>query len=94
MHWASGSFGYFPTYALGSGYAAQFVKAMSKDIDIDQALANNQFYKLKDWLRQHIHQYGGLYSPLEQIKIATNEDFNPRYYVNYLVDKYTKLYNL
>ena len=94
MHWGSGSFGYFPTYALGSGYAAQFVHAMSKDIDIDEALANDQFSKLKDWLREHIHQYGGLYSPLEQIKIATGEDFDPQYYVDYLVNKYTKLYNL
>ncbi len=94
MHWGSGSFGYFPTYALGSGYAAQIVHAMSKDIDIDEALANDQFSKLKDWLREHIHQYGGLYSPLEQIKIATGEDFDPQYYVDYLVNKYTKLYNL
>ncbi len=94
MHWGSGSFGYFPTYALGSGYAAQFVHAMSKDIDIDATLANNEFYKLKDWLREHIHQYGGLYSPLEQIKIATDEDFDPQYYVDYLVNKYTKLYEL
>ena len=94
MHWGSGSFGYFPTYALGSGYAAQFVHAMSKDINIDEALANDQFSKLKDWLREHIHQYGGLYSPLEQIKIATGEDFDPQYYVDYLVNKYTKLYNL
>ena len=35
-----------------------------------------------------------LYSPSEQIRIATGEDFNPQYYIDYLKDKYTKLYDL
>lgn len=28
VHWSCGEFGYFPTYALGSAFAAQFVKKM------------------------------------------------------------------
>ena len=94
VHWSGGSFGYFPTYALGSGYAAQFIKAMSRDLEIDECLSNDEFIKIKEWLREHIHKYGGLYSPSEQIRIATGEDFNPRYYIDYLKDKYTKLYDL
>ncbi len=94
VHWSDGSFGYFPTYALGSGYAAQFIKAMKKDLDIDECLANNQFSKIKDWLREHIHQYGGLYLPSEQIVIATGREFDPHEYTDYLIEKYSKLYNL
>ncbi|MBO4538191.1 MAG: carboxypeptidase M32 [Erysipelotrichaceae bacterium] len=94
VHWSDGSFGYFPTYALGSGYAAQFMKAMKKDLDIDACLANNEFKKIKDWLREKIHQYGGLYLPSEQIVIATGEEFDPHNYTDYLVEKYSRLYGL
>ncbi|MBR0473540.1 MAG: carboxypeptidase M32 [Erysipelotrichaceae bacterium] len=94
VHWSGGSFGYFPTYALGSGYAAQFVRAMSRDINIDECMRNNEFIKIKEWLKEHIHKYGGLNTPLEQIKIATGEDFNPRYYIGYLKNKYSRLYGI
>ena len=32
IHWSHGSFGYFPTYTLGSFYAAQFFDIASKEI--------------------------------------------------------------
>ncbi len=94
VHWSDGSFGYFPTYALGSSYAAQFMQAMSNALDIDKCLAENEFSLLKKWLREHIHQYGGLYSPQQQIEIACGEEYNPQYYIDYLVNKYSALYNL
>ncbi|MBQ4252507.1 MAG: carboxypeptidase M32, partial [Erysipelotrichaceae bacterium] len=53
-----------------------------------------KFTVIKDWLREKIHQYGGLYLPAEQIEMATGEPFDPQYYVDYLVDKYTKLYGI
>ena len=94
VHWSNGSFGYFPTYALGSGYGAQFLAAMKKDIDVDKCLAEGKFTVIKDWLREKIHQYGGLYLPSEQIEMATGEPFNPDYYIDYLVNKYSELYGL
>lgn len=94
VHWSGGSFGYFPTYALGSGYAAQFIKAMRKDLDIEQCMRDNQFTKIKDWLKEHIHQYGGMYLPKKQIEMATGEPFNPEYYVEYLEEKYSRLYGV
>jgi len=94
MHWSGGGFGYFPTYALGSAYGAQFMHAMRKDIDVEKCLANNEFVKIKEWLAEHIHKYGGTYTPAKQIEIATGESFNPNYYIEYLCDKYSKLYNI
>ncbi len=39
VHWSGGSFGYFPSYALGYMYAAQLKNAMLKDIpNYDQLL--------------------------------------------------------
>ena len=34
VHWSCGEFGYFPTYALGSAFAAQFVKKMQEEIAV------------------------------------------------------------
>ena len=94
VHWASGSFGYFPTYALGSAFAAQFVQAMRKDIDVDEALRTNHYEVCMNWLKEHIHKYGCRYDADEVLKMATGESFDVNYYLDYLEEKYTKLYNL
>ena len=94
IHWAGGSFGYFPTYALGSAYSAQFYNAMKKHIDVDVAFGENNLKKVNEWLKENVHQYGDFKKPEDILKDATNEEFNPKYYVDYLVNKYRKLYNL
>lgn len=94
IHWAGGSFGYFPTYALGSAYAAQLYYTMQKDFDVEDSLKDGNLQKINAWLKEHVHQYGGTLTPEEILLKATGEKFNPKYYVKYLKDKYTKLYNL
>ena len=32
-HWANGNIGYFPSYAIGSAYGAQYLRQMQKDFD-------------------------------------------------------------
>lgn len=92
IHWTSGEFGYFPTYALGSAYAAQFYHQMRRDLDVDHLLESNQFPVIKQWLKDHIHQYGGFKTADEILMLVTNEKFNPKYYVEYLINKFTKIY--
>lgn len=94
IHWSDGSFGYFPTYALGSAYSAQIINAMKQSLDVDSLLARGDFHPINKWLKENIHQYGARYTPNQWIKKITGEDFNPDYYINYLKDKYTKLYDL
>ena len=94
VHWADGEFGYFPTYALGSAYAAQFMDTMRKDIDVDDLLRNNHYDQIEAWLREHIHHYGFRYEAPEIILRATGKQFDVNYYLDYLEDKYTRLYNL
>ncbi len=43
--------GYFPTYALGSAYAAQLYATMEKQFDVEEALLTNHFEKITDWLK-------------------------------------------
>lgn len=93
-HWSCGLFGYFPTYALGNAYAAQVLQAMNKDLDVEGALKKGDFNSLKGWLGERIHKYGSVKTPDELMVIATGETLNPDYYVKYLQDKFTALYDL
>lgn len=94
IHWAGGSFGYFPTYALGSAYASQIYYAMSKEIDIEKVLESGTTKTINNWLKEKVHRFGNSKYPKEIIKYATMEEFNPNYYIKYLKDKYSKLYNI
>ena len=94
VHWSGGSFGYFPTYALGSAFSAQFVKKMREEIDVDEALRSGNFAACVSWLKEHIHQYGCRYNADEIMRMATGREFDVNCYIDYLEEKYTKLYNL
>ncbi|WP_286228966.1 carboxypeptidase M32 [Neobacillus mesonae] len=95
VHWAGGSFGYFPSYALGYMYAAQFKQAMLNDLpNFDQLLETGDLRPIKEWLTNHIHQYGKLKKPLEILRDVTGEGLNAQYLIDYLYDKYGKVYQL
>ncbi len=94
VHWGEGLIGYFPTYALGSAIAAQFVHTMRRQIDVDELLRTGHYTDIIAWLRENIHKYGSLYNAREILKRVTGEDFNPEYYVEYLENKYKTLYAL
>jgi carboxypeptidase Taq len=94
VHWSGAAFGYFPTYALGSAYSAQWMHALRKDMDVEAALIANNFKAIKAWLADKIHRHGGIYEPKELLLEVTGEPFNPQYYVDYLVAKATALYQL
>jgi carboxypeptidase Taq len=94
VHWAYGEFGYFPTYSLGSAYASQIYAAMSKDFNIEEAISQGNMKLITDWLKEKIHKYGSSKFSKDILFLATGEEFNPNYYVDYLVEKYSKLYKL
>ena len=93
-HWAGGSVGYFPSYALGSAYGAQFLRKMKETVDVDDCLRRGDFGPINEWNCQHIWQYGCLYRPVELFEKATGEAFDPTVYANYLEEKFSALYNL
>ena len=94
VHWSDGSFGYFPTYALGSAFASQFYQAMKEEMDVEKALASNNYLKCMNWLKENIHQYGCRYEADTILNMVCHTGFDPMSYVNYLENKYRKLYNL
>ena len=93
-HWSGGSFGYFPSYALGSAYGAQMLHAMKNDLgNIDEKIAAGDLSEVKTWLGKRIHQHACLYTPGELLE-KTCGKFDAQYYIDYLTDKFTKLYSL
>ena len=94
VHWSGGSLGYFPTYALGSAYAAQIYHQMEKEINVDEIIKSGSLLEINNWLKEKVHKYAGSKKPEELLLMITGEKFNPQYYVDYLKNKYTKIYNL
>ncbi|WP_281714450.1 carboxypeptidase M32 [Allobaculum stercoricanis] len=94
IHWSDGGIGYFPTYALGSAYAAQLYEAMEKELDVDQALENGHIEKVVNWLKENVQQYGAQKTMRQIVEEVSHKPFDPHVYTNYLKNKYTKLYHL
>jgi carboxypeptidase Taq len=92
VHWSAGLMGYFPTYALGTAYAAQIYYTMQKEINVEQAILDNDIKVINNWLKEKIHQFGSSKTAKQLIQDVTGEPFDAKYYVQYLKEKYSKLY--
>ena len=93
VHWSHGSFGYFPTYSLGSFYAAQFfAHARKNDPGLYDKIEKGNTTDLLQWLRQRVHACGRIWNSEEICKKATGECLNVQYFLEYLLDKYEKIY--
>jgi len=93
VHWSAGLIGYFPTYAIGNIYAAQFHKKMQADIkDMDKQISNGMFSEILQWLRDNIHTHGSIFTAEELCKKVTGESLNSTHYLNYINKKYKEIY--
>lgn len=93
VHWSHGSFGYFPTYSLGSFYAAQYFTKACLDIPhLENEIANGNNQILLDWLRTNIHAHGKRYSAEELCKRVTGEYLKLDYFMTYVEKKYSNIY--
>ncbi len=95
IHWSLGIFGYFPTYALGNLYAAQFFEAAHQALpDLDERLARGELQPLRDWLREKIHRHGQRYRAGELVQVVTGQPLSPTAFINYLNRKFRPLYGV
>ena len=95
IHWSLGIFGYFPTYALGNLYSAQFFEAAGRDMpDLEEQIGRGQLQPLREWLREKVHRQGRRYRANKLVEVVSGEKLSPRPYVNYLNTKFRALYGL
>lgn len=92
IHWSHGSFGYFPTYSLGSVLAAQIDAAMADDLNVAALTREGEFEPIHSWLTNRVHQHGCQYTTDELVEQATGEAFTADYFLEYAEDKYRELY--
>lgn len=95
VHWSSGLFGYFPTYALGNLISAQIWEKIEKDIpSLSAQIEKGKFDELLAWLRKNIHVHGAKFEPTVLVKRVTGTGIDPEPYMRYLTKKYTEIYGL
>jgi carboxypeptidase Taq len=91
IHWSGGSFGYFPSYALGHFYAAQMRHAMMAEFNVDDVLQSGDYQLLFDWRKEHVWQYGASKTPQEILQLATGESLNVQYWLDFQRDIYQSI---
>jgi len=92
-HWASGYFGYFPSYALGNIYSGQFLEALERDIPgWRDEIAQGRFGPVKEWMVEHIHRQSRLYDPGELVQRVTGKELDAGPFLSYLESKYRGLF--
>jgi carboxypeptidase Taq len=90
-----GGFGYFPTYTLGNLYAAQFMAAARAQLPgLEGDFACGQFGRLKGWLNEKVHKPGRSYRSDELCRRVTGHELRHGPLLDYLRDKYGRLYDL
>lgn len=92
-HWSNGNIGYFPSYAIGSAYAAQFLEVMKKDIDVAKEVKSGKLTNINKWFEERIWKYGRLYDPGVLFEMVCGR-FDPDAYISYLEKKYSEVYEL
>jgi carboxypeptidase Taq len=89
IHWAVGSFGYFPSYALGAVIAVQLSESLRAALhDLDEEIARGEFSGLFAWLRLHVHGVGAKVSVHELLEAATGKTLSAVPFMRYLEGKY------
>ncbi|GAB4094414.1 carboxypeptidase M32 [Flaviaesturariibacter terrae] len=89
VHWSHGSFGYFPTYSLGSLYAAQFYAAAADALPgLEEEIRAGRTGGLLAWLRAQIHVHGRHYSSDALCRRITAQSLSSAYFIRYVRQKY------
>jgi len=93
-HWASGYYGYFPSYAIGNIYSGQILQTIKKSLNnYENKIGLGDFKEINYWLKKNIQNYGNLYDPNELIEKTCGEKITAKPYIRYLDKKYQELFN-
>ena len=87
-HWSGGSFGYFPTYLLGTVLSVQIWEQVQSAIpDLEEQIERGDFHELHTWLRANIYSLGRKLTPAATIERVVGGPIDPQPYLRYLSGK-------
>ncbi len=94
-HWAAGSFGYFPTYALGNVIAGQLWELAGSELgDPEEVIAAGELEELRRWLVGRVHRHAARWLPDRLAREALGEPLDPAPLLARLGAKYGEIYDL
>ena len=89
MHWSDGSFGYFPSYLLGSIFDGMLFDIINKKVgNVDKLLESGNIKTITKFLNENIHKYGGAYNVNEVAKRICGKELDAKPLIEYFKDKY------
>jgi carboxypeptidase Taq len=94
VHWTD-LMGYFPTYLLGSIFAAQlWYKLVEEHPGSKQDMASGNFNRITQWLGERIHKHGGKFTLPEIAKRAVGKEFSSEPFIDFLKAKFGDIYGV
>ena len=95
VHWASGTFGYFPTYALGNVIAGQLWERITAEIpDLEDRIGRGELAGLRDWLRENLHRHGNKFMPKELTERVVGGPMDVKPYLGQLRELAAEIYGI
>ena len=93
VHWSQGSFGYFPTYALGHLRASQLWQRISSELtELPEEIRRGEFASLREWLRENVHRHGRKLTPAELQDRVLGGAIDPEPFIARLREKLAGIY--
>ena len=93
VHWSIGSFGYFPSYALGNLYGLQFWEKLISDLpEAEEMIAMGNLAPIRKWFRDTICVWGRRLEPYNLLKTVTGRSLSAESFIRYIESKYSGIY--
>lgn len=90
IHWSQGLIGYFPTYSLGSLFAAQLYATLEKqEPTISLKIKEGRFEEPLHWLNEHIHRHGRFFTSNQLCKQITGSPLSSKPFLSYIEKKFS-----
>jgi carboxypeptidase Taq len=85
IHWGAGSFGYFPSYALGCLIAAQLWQTIEADLGVlDDELRAGELTRVQAWLAERVHRHGRRLDTVPLVEQATGRGIEVEPFLGYV----------
>jgi carboxypeptidase Taq len=85
IHWGAGSFGYFPSYALGCLIAAQLWETLEAEIGPrEEDLRRGETAPIQRWLAEHVHRHGRRLDTIPLLERVTGRGLETAAFLRYV----------
>jgi carboxypeptidase Taq len=67
---------------------------MKETVDVEKAVTAGDMTPVNKWLTDRIWSKGSMFDPAPLLEACCEAPFDPKYYTDYLTEKYSKLYGI